>query len=76
MRGVIKRRREFLHLMRAYTTENGYFTVTDIQKAAGVPRSTAQDWITRLVDEGCVIQREKKQGRSPARYISNYYFYY
>ncbi|NTW92455.1 MAG: sugar-specific transcriptional regulator TrmB [Methanoregulaceae archaeon] len=70
MRGVIKRRREFLHLMRAYTTENGYFTVTDIQKAAGVPRSTAQDWITRLVDEGCVIQREKKQGRSPARYAT------
>jgi hypothetical protein len=24
----------------------------------------------RLVDEGCVIQREKKQGRSPARYAS------
>lgn len=70
MRGVIKRRREFLHLMRAFTTENGYFTVTDIQKAAGVPRSTAQDWITRLIDEGCVIQREKKQGRSPARYVT------
>jgi len=70
MRGVIKRRREFLHLMRAYTLENGSFTVTDIQEGAGVPRSTAQDWINRLVDEGCVIQREKKQGRSPARYAT------
>jgi hypothetical protein len=56
--------------MRAYTNENGYFTVTDIQKAAGVPRSTAQDWITRLIEEGCVIQREKRQGRSPARYAT------
>lgn len=70
MRGVIKRRREFLHLMRAYTIEHGSFTVTDFQKAAGVPRSTAQDWITRLVEEGCVIQQEKKQGRSPARYTT------
>ncbi|MFA5294772.1 MAG: helix-turn-helix domain-containing protein [Methanoregulaceae archaeon] len=70
MRGVIKRRREFLHLMRACTLENGSFTVTDIQKGAGVPRSTAQDWVNRLVDEGCVIQREKKLGRSPARYAT------
>jgi hypothetical protein len=57
-------------MMRAFTLEHGYFTVTDIQNSAGVPRSTAQDWITRLIDEGCVIQREKKQGRSPARYAS------
>lgn len=70
MRGVIKRRREFLHLMRAYTLEKGSFTVTDIQNGTGVPRSTAQDWINRLVDEGCVVQREKKQGRSPARYAT------
>lgn len=70
MPGVIKRRREFLQMMRAFTLEHGYFTVTDIQKAAGVPRSTAQDWVTRLVDEGCVVQREKKMGRSPARYAS------
>jgi hypothetical protein len=70
MRGVIKRRREFLHLMRAYTLENGSFTVTDVQNGAGVPRSTAQDWINRLVEEGCVGQREKKQGRSPSRYAA------
>jgi len=56
--------------MRGYTVEKGSFTVTDVQNGAGVPRSTAQDWITRLVDEGCVIQREKKQGRTPARYAT------
>jgi len=70
MRGVIKRRREFLHLMRAFTLEKGSFTVTDVQNGIGVPRSTAQDWINRLVDEGCVVLREKKQGRSPARYAT------
>ncbi len=70
MRGVLKRRREFLRMMRAFTFERGYFTVTDIQKTVDVPRSTAQDWINRLVDEGCVVQREKKQGRSPARYAT------
>jgi hypothetical protein len=70
MRGVIKRRREFLRMMRAFTLEQGYFTVTDIQTMGGVPRSTAQDWINRLVEEGCVAQREKKQGRSPAHYAT------
>jgi hypothetical protein len=70
MRGVIKRRREFLRMMRAFTLEQGYFTVTDIQNMGRVPRSTAQDWINRLVEEGCVAQREKKLGRSPAHYVT------
>jgi len=70
MRGVIQKRREYLHLMRACTLEHGYFTVTDIQKGALVPRSTAQDWIHRLLDEGCVVIRERKMGRNPARYAA------
>jgi hypothetical protein len=70
MQGVIKRRREFLHLMRALTLEAGNFTVHDIQRGADVPRSTAQDWINRLIDEGCVTQKERKQGRSPAKYAA------
>lgn len=70
MRSVIQKRREFLHLMRACTLDRGYFTVTDIQEGAGVPRSTAQDWINRLVDEGCVRVREKKMGRNPAKYAA------
>ncbi|MCQ8894647.1 MAG: sugar-specific transcriptional regulator TrmB [Methanolinea sp.] len=70
MRGVIRKRREFLRLMRTCTLEQGYFTVTDIQKGAGVPRSTAQDWINRLLDEGCVVVRERKMGRIPARYAA------
>jgi hypothetical protein len=70
MQGVIRRRREFLHLMRALTLELGNFTVHDIQRGADVPRSTAQDWINRLIDEGCVTQKERKQGRTPARYAA------
>ncbi|MFA7152375.1 MAG: helix-turn-helix domain-containing protein [Methanoregulaceae archaeon] len=56
--------------MRSCTLEQGSFTVTDIQEAAGVPRSTAQDWINRLIDEGCVVLRDRKQGRIPARYAA------
>lgn len=70
MQGVIKRRREYLQLMRSCTLEKGSFTVTDIQVQGGVPRSTAQDWINRLIDEGCVALKEKKQGRIPARYVA------
>lgn len=70
MHGVIKKRREFLRIMRALSVEKGYFTVTDIQDAGRIPRSTAQDWINRLVDEGCVIVREKQQGRTAARYAT------
>lgn len=70
MHGVIERRRHYLKLMRNYTLEQGSFTVTDIQAGAQVPRSTAQDWINRLMDEGCVIQRVGKSGRQPARYAA------
>ncbi len=71
MYGVIERRRQYLHLMRQVTLENGFFTVTDIQHVAEVPRSTAQDWVNRLVSEGCVVVKERKQGRIPARYAAS-----
>ncbi|OPX71192.1 MAG: Sugar-specific transcriptional regulator TrmB [Methanoregulaceae archaeon PtaB.Bin108] len=70
MRGVIQKRREYLHLMRACTLEHGFFTITDIQRGTSVPRSTAQDWINRLLDEGCVVIRERKMGRNPAKYAA------
>lgn len=56
--------------MRQFTQDAGFFTVTDIQKAAGIPRSTAQDWITRLLREGCVLLKKEKSGRSAARYAA------
>lgn len=56
--------------MRQLTLENGYFTVTDIADVTDVPRSTVQDWINRLVEEGCVVLREEKRGRHPAEYMA------
>ena len=70
MPGVLERRREFLKLMRSYTLDRGFFTVSDIATSTGLPRSTAQDWINRLLDEGCLIIREERRGRSPARYLA------
>jgi len=70
MVSVLEHRRDYLRLMRQFTLDAGYFTVTDIQKAAGIPRSTAQDWVNRLLHEGCVLQRAEKRGRSPARYAA------
>lgn len=56
--------------MRQCTKDKGFFTVTDVQHTACIPRSTAQDWINRLLFEGCVFQREEKRGRTPARYAA------
>jgi hypothetical protein len=70
MASVLEHRRDYLRLMRQFTLDNGFFTVTDIQHSAGIPRSTAQDWINRLLREGCVLLREEKRGRSAAHYAA------
>jgi hypothetical protein len=70
MTGVLERRRGILTLIRRYTLDRGYFTVSDIAESTGLPRSTAQDWINRLLAEGCLVVREEKRGRSPARYLA------
>ena len=70
MSSVIEHRRNYLRMMRQLTLDKGYFTVNDIYQSAGVPRSTAQDWVTRLVREGCVVIRDEKRGRHAARYAA------
>jgi len=70
MSSVLEHRRDYLRLMRQFTQDKGYFTVTDIQQAAKIPRSTAQDWVYRLLGEGCVLMREEKRGRNAARYAA------
>jgi hypothetical protein len=70
MTGVLEHRREYLRLMRQITLDKGFFSVTDIQHASGMPRSTAQDWVNRLLREGCVFLKEEKRGRSAARYAA------
>ncbi len=68
--GVLHRRSVFIQAMRRKTFESGYFTTADIAEEADVPRSTAQDWVNRLLQEGCIFVKEEKRGRSPARYVS------
>jgi TiaS FLD domain len=70
MPGVLERRREYLRLMRQFTLDNGFFTITDIQQATALPRSTAQDWVNRLLGEGCVLLRDAKKGRNAAHYVA------
>jgi len=70
MAGVLEHRRKYLRMMRQFTLDNGFFTVTEFQHAARIPRSTAQDWVNRLVREGCVIIQGEKRGRSAATYAS------
>lgn len=68
--GVLHRRSVFIQAMRRQTFEVGYFTTAAIAEETDVPRSTAQDWVNRLLQEGCIFVKEEKRGRNPARYAS------
>jgi hypothetical protein len=70
MSSVLEHRRDYLRMMRQFTLDKGFFTVADIHKTASIPRSTAQDWVNRLLGEGCVFLKEEKRGRSAARYAA------
>jgi len=66
---VLRRRALCLRLVRSLTLKNGSFTIQDVVDETGLPRTTVQDWIRRLVDEGLVAVVEEAVGRKPARYI-------
>ncbi len=68
--GVLGRRGQFLQVIRQMTFESGHFTTAELAETVQLPRSTAQDWINRLLQEGCIFIKEEKHGRSPARYAS------
>lgn len=70
MQGVIERRRSYLKLMRKLTLRKGSFTVDDLSQSAGIPRSTARDWIIRLEAEGCLTVLRPPHGRAPSRYAA------
>ena len=70
MSSVLEHRRDYLRMMRQFTLDKGFFTVSDIHITAAIPRSTAQDWVNRLLREGCVLLREEKRGRNAARYAA------
>lgn len=56
--------------MRKLTLRKGSFTVDDLAQIAGIPRSTARDWIARLFDEGCLTVMKQPHGRAPSRYAA------
>lgn len=68
MSKVLRRRVLCLRLVKSLTLRKGSFTVQDVVEETGLPRSTVQDWIRRLVDEGIVTVVERSVGRKPARY--------
>ncbi|NLX48639.1 MAG: MarR family transcriptional regulator [Methanospirillum sp.] len=70
MSRVLERRRLLLTLMRQVTLEDGSFTIADIAGRLGLPRSTVQDWVKRLVAEGCVAGQRGSHGRHGARFVA------
>lgn len=68
--GVLGRRGQFLEVIRQITFESGHFTTAELSEALKVPRSTAQDWVSRLLREECIFVKEEKHGRHPAKYAS------
>ncbi|RJS71956.1 MAG: hypothetical protein CW694_03880 [Candidatus Syntrophoarchaeum sp. WYZ-LMO15] len=67
---VLERRRICLELASSLSEEKGYFTIKEIADRARMPRSTVQDWINRLIDEGSVKLIRTRDGSHPARYVS------
>ncbi|MDO8841043.1 sugar-specific transcriptional regulator TrmB [Methanocalculus sp.] len=70
MVGVLEKRNKILSLMRRITLEDGYFTISGIADSIDIPRSTAQDWINRLIEDECIILDSPGKGREPAHYIA------
>ncbi|MDK2974374.1 MAG: hypothetical protein PWP08_745 [Methanofollis sp.] len=70
MSGVIERRREILAEMRRATIDKGYFTIPEIAERCDLPRSTLQDWVSRLLDEGCILLKDERRGRHPATFAA------
>ncbi len=70
MSRLLERRKQILRLMRGLTLDNGFFTVSDLTERIHAPRSTVQDWVTRLLEEGCILLKEGKRGRHPAEYVA------
>jgi len=70
MTGVLEKRRKYLRLLRQCTLDNEFFTVIDFAKKTRMPRSTAQDWINRLLSDDCITILREKKGQHPARYAT------
>ncbi|MCP1715881.1 hypothetical protein J2T58_001752 [Methanocalculus alkaliphilus] len=70
MAGVLEKRNKILSFMRRLTLDRGSFTIAEIAQQIDIPRSTAQDWINRLIEDECIIISSPGKGREPTRYIA------
>nr|MDO8079952.1 hypothetical protein [Candidatus Freyarchaeota archaeon] len=68
MSKILEKRKLCIGLVRRLTDEVGSFTVQDIIFETGLPRSTVQDWVRRLLEEQQIDLVESASGRKPARY--------
>ncbi|MHA1264726.1 MAG: helix-turn-helix domain-containing protein [Candidatus Helarchaeota archaeon] len=68
MSKTLKKRAICLNLIKSITKSKGFFTISDLIKETGVPRSTIQDWINRLINEGYVHRIEDAAGSRPAKF--------
>nr|MDO8090513.1 hypothetical protein [Candidatus Sigynarchaeota archaeon] len=68
MSKILEKRKLCIGLVRRLTDEVGSFTVQDIIFETGLPRSTVQDWVKRLLEEQQIELVESASGRKPAKY--------
>ncbi|MGQ9722681.1 MAG: hypothetical protein ACUVXA_15325 [Candidatus Jordarchaeum sp.] len=68
MSKILEKRKLCIGLVRRLTDEVGSFTVQDIILETGLPRSTVQDWIRRLLEEQQIDLIISPSGRKPAKY--------
>ncbi|HUX98386.1 MAG TPA: hypothetical protein VMV49_02415 [Candidatus Deferrimicrobium sp.] len=68
MSKILKKRTVCLNLVKSITKKKGSFTITDLLEETNLPRSTIQDWINRLLNEGYIGRTEEASGSRPARY--------
>lgn len=68
MSKTLRKRTVCLNLIKSISKTRGYFTINDILNETSVPRSTIQDWINRLVNEGYINRVEEPAGSRAAKY--------
>lgn len=69
MAKTLKKRAVCLNLVKSITKDQGFFTITDIIRETDAPRSTIQDWVNRLVNEGYINLQQEAAGSRPAKYF-------
>src|SRR5271157_178092 len=68
MSKILERRNLAHRSLRELTKEKGNFSVNDLIEHMSLPRSTVQDWVSRLLAEKSIEVVTEASGRKPALY--------